>query len=307
MQDLISKTHAFAFINHLEFISPDFQRTRCRTLRSPRCLERMPAGYYNTDLGNSLDDFQHEYLDTMDSRTTFIVVGDGRNNYNDPRLDIVQHSAQPQPPHDLDQPGSPGLVGQRRQRYAEVRAELRRDVAGQQPGPADRGGRSTADLKRMDQQQAGYREVEHTADWELEVWALDLEGLLEQSARGMYDLAGMRLQPVPRLERSLALIADDPENLLVKFLSELLYFTEQEQIGFDEYQISLEGFSLHAEPGGRAGRLARQGNQSRHLPPVGSAPGGRNAPGKHCVRRLRGERLLRLRVRSLLTVIRGGE
>jgi len=26
----------------------------------------------------------------------------------------------------------------------------------------------------------GYREVEHTADWELEVWAADLPGLLEQ-------------------------------------------------------------------------------------------------------------------------------
>ena len=26
---------------------------------------------------------------------------------------------------------------------------------------------------------AGYREVEHTADWELEVWATDLAGLLE--------------------------------------------------------------------------------------------------------------------------------
>jgi SHS2 domain-containing protein len=98
----------------------------------------------------------------------------------------------------------------------------------------------------MNQQQAGYREVEHTADWELEVWALDLKGLLEQSARGMYELAGMRLQPEPRLERSLALIADDPETLLVKFLSELLYFTEQEQIGFTEYMISLEGCSLHA-------------------------------------------------------------
>ena len=48
----------------------------------------MPAGYYNTDLGNSLADFQREHLGTIDSRTTFIIVGDGRNNYNDPRLDI---------------------------------------------------------------------------------------------------------------------------------------------------------------------------------------------------------------------------
>jgi uncharacterized protein with von Willebrand factor type A (vWA) domain len=87
MQDLISKTHAFAFISHLEFISPDFSDHEADTAVA-HVLERMPAGYYNTDLGNSLGDFQRKYLDIMDGRTTFIVVGDGRNNYNDPRLDI---------------------------------------------------------------------------------------------------------------------------------------------------------------------------------------------------------------------------
>ena len=40
---------------------------------------------------------------------------------------------------------------------------------------------------------AGYRELEHTADWELEAWADDLPGLLEQAARGMYALSGVRL------------------------------------------------------------------------------------------------------------------
>jgi uncharacterized protein with von Willebrand factor type A (vWA) domain len=48
----------------------------------------MPSGYYNTDLGYSLERFLHDYMDTVDHRTTFIVVGDARNNYNDPRLDL---------------------------------------------------------------------------------------------------------------------------------------------------------------------------------------------------------------------------
>ena len=39
----------------------------------------------------------------------------------------------------------------------------------------------------------GYREIEHTADWELKVWAPDLRGLLEQAARGMYALSGIIL------------------------------------------------------------------------------------------------------------------
>lgn len=87
MQDQISKTHAFAFIDRLEFISPDFEAKEAREAVSDVLL-RMPSGYYNTDLGHSLEEFTHDYLDTVDSRTTFIVVGDGRNNYNDPRLDL---------------------------------------------------------------------------------------------------------------------------------------------------------------------------------------------------------------------------
>jgi hypothetical protein len=87
MQDQIHKTHAFAFIDHLEFISPDFIG---RSVREAvlLILERMPAGHYNTDLGCSLENFTDNYLDTIDSRSTFIIVGDGRNNYNNPRADL---------------------------------------------------------------------------------------------------------------------------------------------------------------------------------------------------------------------------
>lgn len=92
MQDQISKTHAFAFIDHLEYISPDFQGLDAKSAVS-HVLERLPTGYYNTDLGNSLEGFQKNHLDTIDSRTTFIIVGDGRNNYNNPRLDIFNRLA----------------------------------------------------------------------------------------------------------------------------------------------------------------------------------------------------------------------
>jgi uncharacterized protein len=32
-------------------------------------------------------------MDTVDHRSTFIIVGDGRNNFNDPRLDLFQRIA----------------------------------------------------------------------------------------------------------------------------------------------------------------------------------------------------------------------
>lgn len=89
LQDQISKTHAFAYIDHLEYISPDF-KGRGAAEAVGWVLERMPSGYYNTDFGYSLKDFASQYVDKVDRRTTFIVVGDGRNNYNDPRLDLFR-------------------------------------------------------------------------------------------------------------------------------------------------------------------------------------------------------------------------
>lgn len=89
LQDLVTKTHAFAFIDHLEYITPDFQGNDANQAIG-QVLVRMPPGYYSTDLGNGLQNFADDYLDTIDSRTTLIMVGDGRNNYNDPRLDIFK-------------------------------------------------------------------------------------------------------------------------------------------------------------------------------------------------------------------------
>ncbi len=87
LQDLIHKTHAFAFIGHLEYISPDFLGRNAGEAVS-YVLERNPAGYYNTDLGNCLIGFQNQFMGTADNRTTLILVGDGRNNFNDPQIKI---------------------------------------------------------------------------------------------------------------------------------------------------------------------------------------------------------------------------
>ena len=140
LQDQITKTHAFAFIDRLEYVSPDFQAKEAREAVSDVLL-RMPSGYYNTDLGGSLAEFSHDYLDTVDSRTTFIIVGDGRNNYNDPRLDLFQLHRAAQPRTTLwINPEAAHAVGHGRQRHAEVRAILRHGRAGQHPGRARRGG-----------------------------------------------------------------------------------------------------------------------------------------------------------------------
>ena len=93
---------------------------------------------------------------------------------------------------------------------------------------------------------SGFREIAHTADWALEVWAPDLDRLFDQAARGMYWLMATRLQPAPRIERALSLEGQDAESLLVSFLSELLYLGEIEGLGFDQFQVRVHADRLDA-------------------------------------------------------------
>lgn len=102
--------------------------------------------------------------------------------------------------------------------------------------------------------QAGFREIEHTADWELEVWAPDLPALLEQAARGMNALSGVQIEQGPVQQRSFVLPATDSEKLLVSFLSELLYAQERDGLVFVSFNLTLhedrllarvEGVPLH--------------------------------------------------------------
>ncbi len=147
MQDLISKTHAFAFINRLEYISPDFTEREVHTRGSPgvgahavRLLQHRP--------GQQPGRFPARTTwELIDGRTTFIIVGDGRNNYNDPRLDIFNTVARRSRRTIWINPEAPGPVGQRRQRYVEIRAELRRDLASQHAGAAHGGGGPAAGLR----------------------------------------------------------------------------------------------------------------------------------------------------------------
>jgi SHS2 domain-containing protein len=96
-----------------------------------------------------------------------------------------------------------------------------------------------------------FREIDHTADWALEVWAPTLEQLFVDAARGMYQLAGAVPDASQRQQRRLTLTAGDTESLLVSWLQELLYVTESEGLAFDEFHVaSLSPQRLEAEAAG---------------------------------------------------------
>lgn len=89
LHDQIHSTHSFVFIDDITDVSAEFVEHRPQ-IAVERVLDDNPPGYYNTNLGYALAHFCKDYLDTVDHRTTVILLGDGRNNYLDPRLDAFQ-------------------------------------------------------------------------------------------------------------------------------------------------------------------------------------------------------------------------
>ena len=93
----------------------------------------------------------------------------------------------------------------------------------------------------------GFEEISHTADWSARVWADDLPSLFKESARAMNTLAGTRIGNGARRRTRFEAEGPDAESLLVAFLSELVYYQEQENLAFDEFELTMEDQRLKAE------------------------------------------------------------
>jgi len=97
----------------------------------------------------------------------------------------------------------------------------------------------------------GFEEISHTADWSVRVWAEDLPALFAEAARAMNSLAGAETGAGSRVTRRFESEGRDAESLLVAFLSELVYYQEQENLAFDTFdiQMSAEKISMRMEGG----------------------------------------------------------
>ena len=100
-----------------------------------------------------------------------------------------------------------------------------------------------------DNQRSGFIELEHTADQALRIWSDTLEGLFIHAALGMNSIAGLSIQEGERQWRSIDVHGMDDESLLVQFLSELLFLEEQENCGFDVFDITIEQNNLKGKIG----------------------------------------------------------
>jgi len=90
----------------------------------------------------------------------------------------------------------------------------------------------------------GFEELPHTADCALRVWAPSLGSLFVEAALGLNSVAGAEIGSGARVTRRISLHGADSESLLVAFLTELIYFQEQEDLGFDQFGIEISNQHL---------------------------------------------------------------
>jgi SHS2 domain-containing protein len=92
-----------------------------------------------------------------------------------------------------------------------------------------------------------YEVIEHTADVGLVVRGATLAELFSNAALGMFAIMAELTGVEERTERSLELEGSDWEGLLVKWLSDLLFFLDAEELLFSRFQIDLlEPYRLRA-------------------------------------------------------------
>ncbi|HZS33944.1 MAG TPA: VWA domain-containing protein [Methylomirabilota bacterium] len=85
LQECFSKVQSFVFVSEIAEVSDAF-----RTLPVERAVEyalgSAPVDYHSrSDFGFAFARFCRESLDRLDRKTTLLVLGDARNNYNDPQ------------------------------------------------------------------------------------------------------------------------------------------------------------------------------------------------------------------------------
>ena len=99
----------------------------------------------------------------------------------------------------------------------------------------------------MTKSEMGFREVAHTADWEIEVWASTLEELFIQSAKGMIAMMKIILEEGSSISMKIQLAGDEKEILLIGFLSEILCIIDLEKASPVDFLLDLDERGLKAE------------------------------------------------------------
>jgi uncharacterized protein with von Willebrand factor type A (vWA) domain len=87
LNEVVERLDAFAFSNRLVAVGDILEE---EALEGAIASVLMRIGMRSTDYGQALQDFCDLHLNEVDRHTTVIILGDGRTNYVNPRIDLMR-------------------------------------------------------------------------------------------------------------------------------------------------------------------------------------------------------------------------
>jgi hypothetical protein len=91
LHEVVDDVRSFAFSGHLIEVS-DILESKSPEEAMAEIMSK--AGFGSSDYGNSFDDFERQWMNSITQKTTVIVLGDARSNNLDPRADILRRIAE---------------------------------------------------------------------------------------------------------------------------------------------------------------------------------------------------------------------
>ncbi len=95
-----------------------------------------------------------------------------------------------------------------------------------------------------------YEEIEHTADVGIRAYGKTASELFAAAAEGLFSLIADPAKVEPKGEVEIRLAAEDLPQLLVAWLSELLFLHETQHLLFSKFEVHIRGASLRAHAWG---------------------------------------------------------
>ena len=87
LNEVVERLQAYAFSDRLIDVG-DILEHKDVDEAIPEIMVKI--GFRPTDYGQALDDYEEGFMDELDRHTTVIILGDGRSNFTDPRIDIMR-------------------------------------------------------------------------------------------------------------------------------------------------------------------------------------------------------------------------
>lgn len=89
LQDCFSKVRSFIFISKLAEVTEFFEKFEINEAIQKTLTEADIEYNVPTDYGETFRDFKKDYLHDLNTKTTVIIIGDGRSNYMNPQAEIL--------------------------------------------------------------------------------------------------------------------------------------------------------------------------------------------------------------------------